>query len=54
MAKYAYNNAVHATTGLMLFKALMGYDFDFDVELSKEPKEVPQGIQRRVEELNAF
>ena len=29
MAEYAYNNAVNASIGLMLFKALMGYNLRF-------------------------
>ena len=36
MAEYAYNNAVNASTGLTPFKALMGYNPDFDIEMSQE------------------
>ena len=34
MAEYAYNNAVHATTSMTLFKALMRYDPDLNLEPS--------------------
>ena len=40
--------------GLILFKALMGYNFDFDAELYKKPKEALQDIQRYVRKLNTF
>ena len=33
MAEYAYNNAVNASTCLTLFKALMGYNPDFDTKM---------------------
>ena len=38
MAKYAYNNAVNASTSLMPLKALMGYNLDFDIEMFQEPE----------------
>ena len=38
IAEYAYNNAVNASTGLTLFKALMGYNPDFNIEMSQEPE----------------
>ena len=38
MAEYAYNNAVNASTGLTPFKALMGYNPDFDIKMSREPE----------------
>ena len=54
MAKYTYNNAVNASTGLTLFKALMGYNPDFNIEMSQEPEPASQDAQERIEELNAL
>ena len=36
MAECAYNRAVNASTGLMLFKALMGYNLEFDIIMSPQ------------------
>ena len=54
VAKFAYNNAVNASTGLMPFKALIGYNLDFDIEMSQEPKPASQDAQKRIENLDAL
>ena len=54
MAKYAYNNAVNASTGLMPFMALMGYNPDFDIKMSREPESASQDAQERIQKLNAL
>ena len=54
MAEYAYNNAVNASTSLTPFKALMGYNPDLDIELSRKPESVSQDAQERIEELDAL
>ena len=36
IAEYAYNNAVNASTRLTPFKVLLGYNPDFDIEMSQE------------------
>ena len=54
MAKYAYNNAVNASFGLTLFKALMGYNPDFDIKKSQEPKPASQDAQERIVKLIAL
>ena len=42
MNEYAYNNVVNASTGLTPFKALMGYNSDFDIKMSREPESASQ------------
>ena len=54
IAEYAYNNAVNASTGLRPFKALMGYNPDFDIEIFQGPKPASQNAQKRIEELDAL
>ena len=54
MTKYAYNNVVHTTTSLTPFKALIGYNSDFDVKLSRELKDALQDIQRFIKKLDTF
>ena len=54
MAKYAYNNAVNASTGLMPFKALMSYNPDFDIEMFQEPELASQAAQERIKKLDAL
>ena len=54
MAEYAYNNTVNGSTGLTPFKTLMGYNLNFDIKLSQEPKPASQDAQERIEELNAL
>ena len=45
---------VNASTGLTLFKALMGYNLDFDIEMSREPESASQDAQERIKELDAL
>ena len=54
MAEYAYNNAVNASTSLTPFKVLMGYNPDFDIEMSQEPESVSQDAQGRIKKLDAL
>ena len=54
MAEYAYNNAVYASTGLTPFKALMGYNLNFDIKMSRESESASQDAQERIEELNTL
>ena len=54
MAKYAYNNAINASTSLTPFKALMSYNPDFNIKMFKEPKSASQDAQKCIEELNAL
>ena len=54
MAEYANNNAVNANTGLTPFKALMGYNPNFDIEMSQEPEPASQDVQERIKKLNAL
>ena len=54
MAEYAYNNAVNASTGLTPFKALMGYNPDFDIKMSKKSESASQDAQKRIKELDAL
>ena len=54
MAEYAYNNAVNASTGLTLFKALMGYNLDFDIKMSQELEPASQDAQECIEKLDAL
>ena len=54
MTEYAYNNAVNAITGLMPFKALMGYNSNFDIEKFKKPESALQVAQEHMEKLNAL
>ena len=54
MAKYAYKNTFNASTGLTPIKALMGYNSDFDIEMSKEPEPASQDAQKHFEELDAL
>ena len=54
MAEYAYKNAVNTSTGLTPFKALMGYNSDFNTEMSKEPESASQDAQKHIEELDAL
>ena len=42
MAEYAYNNAINASTGLTPFKGLIGYNPDFNIEMSQEPEPASQ------------
>ena len=54
MAEYAYNNAVNASTSLRPFKALMGYNPDFNIEIFQEPEPASQNAPKRIEELDAL
>ena len=54
MAEYAYNNAVNASTGLTFFKALIGYNPDFNIEMSQEPKLASQNAQECIEKLDTL
>ena len=54
IAKYAYNKAVNASTGLTPFKALIGYNPNFNIEMSQKPELAFQNAQERIEELNAL
>ena len=54
MAEYAYNNAVNASTSLTPFKTFMGYNPDFDIKMSREPKSASQDTQKHIKELNAL
>ena len=54
MAEYAYNNVVNANTGLMPFKALMGYNPDFNIKMSREPELTSQDVQECIKELDAL
>ena len=54
MAEYAYNNIVNASTSLTPFKGLMGYNSDFDIEMSREPESASQDAQKHIEELDAL
>ena len=54
MAEYAYNNAINASISLTPFKALVNYNLDFDIEMSREPESASQDVQERIEELNAL
>ena len=54
MAKYAYNNAVNASTSQTPSKALMGYNSDFDIEMSWEPEPASHNTQKCIEKLDAL
>ena len=54
MAEYAYNNAINASISLTPFKALVNYNPDFDIEMSREPESASQDVQERIEALNAL
>ena len=45
MAEYAYNNAVNSSISLTPFKALIGYNSNFDIKMSKEPEFALQDAQ---------
>ena len=54
MAEYAYNNPVNASISLTPFKALMGYNPNFNIKMSKKPKSASQDAQERIKELDAL